>query len=109
VVDADIKGAFDNISHEFVLKTIGNFPAREWIKQWLKAGYVEEGAFYNTESGTPQGGVVSPILANLFLHYAFDAWMRREMPHIPFCRYADDGSAALPQPSSSPIRAAATK
>jgi RNA-directed DNA polymerase len=68
VVDADIKGAFDNISHEFLLKTIGNFPARELIKQWLKAGYVEDGVFHNTESGTPQGGIVSPLLANIALH-----------------------------------------
>jgi len=68
VVDADIKGAFDNISHEHLLKVIGGFPARELIKQWLKAGYVEDGAFYDTDAGTPQGGVISPLLANIALH-----------------------------------------
>jgi len=68
VLDADIKGAFDNISHEHLLKTIGGFPARELIRQWLKAGYVEMGTYHNTEAGTPQGGVVSPLLANIALH-----------------------------------------
>jgi RNA-directed DNA polymerase len=50
-----------------------------------------DGALTDRHQGTPQGGVVSPVLANLFLHYAFDAWVRREMPRVPFCRYADDG------------------
>ncbi len=68
VVDADIKGAFDNISHEHLLQTVGGFPARELIKQWLKAGYMEGGVFHETEAGTPQGGVVSPLLANIALH-----------------------------------------
>ena len=60
VLDADIKGAFDNIGQSPLLKAIGNFPARELIKQWLKAGYVEEGIFHSTEVGTPQGGVMTP-------------------------------------------------
>jgi len=68
VVDADIKGAFDNISHDTILDAIGGFPARELVKQWLKAGYVENGAFYDTDAGTPQGGVISPLLANIALH-----------------------------------------
>jgi RNA-directed DNA polymerase len=68
VVDADIKGAFDNISHEYLLQTIGGFPARELIKQWLKAGYIEGSVFHDTEAGTPQGGVISPLLANIALH-----------------------------------------
>ena len=68
VVDADIRGAFDNINHDFLLETIGNFPARELLKQWLKAGVMEEGVFSHTEKGTPQGGVVSPLLANIALH-----------------------------------------
>ncbi len=68
VVDADIKGAFDNIDHGFLLETIGGFPAKELIKQWLKAGYMEDGAFHETEAGTPQGGVISPLLANIALH-----------------------------------------
>jgi RNA-directed DNA polymerase len=68
VLDADIKGAFDNINHEYLLKTIGMFPARELIKQWLKAGYVDGNTFQRTETGTPQGGVISPLLANIALH-----------------------------------------
>ena len=68
VLDADIKGAFDNISHDHLLRAIGPIPGRELIKQWLKAGYVEEEVFHATERGTPQGGVVSPLLANIALH-----------------------------------------
>jgi RNA-directed DNA polymerase len=68
ILDADIRGAFDNISHDYLLKTIGPVPGKELIKQWLKAGYVEHGTFYATEHGTPQGGVVSPLLANIALH-----------------------------------------
>jgi len=68
IVDADIKGAFDNISHEYLLATIGRVPGCELIKQWLKAGYVEKGVFHDTEAGTPQGGVISPLLANIALH-----------------------------------------
>ncbi len=68
ILDADITGAFDNISHEYVLKTIGRVPGRELIKQWLKAGYVDKDVFHETETGTPQGGVISPLLANIALH-----------------------------------------
>jgi RNA-directed DNA polymerase len=68
VVDADIKGAFDTIDHDYLLRTIGNFPARELVRQWLKAGYVDKGVFDETFAGTPQGGVISPLLANVALH-----------------------------------------
>lgn len=67
VLDADIKGAFDNIDHKFILRKIKHFPGRELIKQWLKAGYVEQGNFFQTKTGTPQGGVISPLLANIAL------------------------------------------
>jgi RNA-directed DNA polymerase len=67
VLDADIKGAFDNISHDFILKAIGEIPGKELIKQWLKAGYVESEILHPTESGTPQGGIISPLLANIAL------------------------------------------
>jgi RNA-directed DNA polymerase len=67
VLDADIKGAFDNISHEFILNSIGLVPGRELIKQWLKAGYVEAEIFHHTDRGTPQGGTISPLLANIAL------------------------------------------
>jgi RNA-directed DNA polymerase len=68
VVDADIKGAFDNIDHEYLLHAIGAVPGRELIRQWLKAGYMEDGVYHPTETGTPQGGVISPLLANIALH-----------------------------------------
>ena len=70
IFDADIKGAFDNINHEALLRNIEKyrFPAKELIRQWLKAGILEEGCYRETESGTPQGGVISPLLANIALH-----------------------------------------
>ncbi|NEQ82915.1 MAG: group II intron reverse transcriptase/maturase [Moorea sp. SIO2I5] len=68
VLDADISGCFDNIAHEPLLKTIGNFPARNLIRDWLKAGYVDKKVYFDTETGTPQGGIISPLLANIALH-----------------------------------------
>jgi len=68
VVDADIKGAFDNIDHEFLLRAIGQAPGRELLRQWLKAGIMEDGVFHETPLGTPQGGVISPLLLNIALH-----------------------------------------
>ena len=66
-LDADIKGAFDNISHDYILDAIGLIPGRGLIKQWLKAGYIEAEVFYPTESGTAQGGIISPVLVNIAL------------------------------------------
>lgn len=68
VLDADIEGAFDKIGHEALLSAIDGFPAKALIRQWLKAGYVEEGVLNATDGGTPQGGVISPLLANIALH-----------------------------------------
>ena len=68
VVDADIKGAFDHIDHSFLLERIGRFPAKRLLEQWLKAGYLEANVFHPTDSGTPQGGSCSPLLANISLH-----------------------------------------
>lgn len=97
VVDADIKGAFDNIDHETLLGVIAGFPARELIKQWLKAGYMEGNVFHETEAGTPQGGVISPLLANIALHGMEEALgvtrnKRRGTINGPraVVRYADD-------------------
>jgi RNA-directed DNA polymerase len=67
-VDADIKGAFDNICQNFILKTIGDVPGRALIEQWLQAGYLEDGRYHDTPTGTPQGGVISPLLLNIALH-----------------------------------------
>jgi RNA-directed DNA polymerase len=68
VVDADIAGAFDNISHDFLLNALGDVPGRELVRLWLKAGVMEDGAVHSTEAGTPQGGVISPLLLNIALH-----------------------------------------
>ena len=68
VADADVKGAFDNINHDFLLRAIGSVPGRELIRQWLKAGVMEDGAVHDTPTGTPQGGAISPVLLNIALH-----------------------------------------
>jgi RNA-directed DNA polymerase len=69
ILDADLAGAFDNIDHDHLLKTIGDFPARRMVADWLKAGIFEAGkGFSPTEAGTPQGGVISPLLLNIALH-----------------------------------------
>ena len=96
VVEFDIKGLFDNIDHMLLLRAVRRHCTTPWIllyiDRWLKAPLeTETGDRVARERGTPQGGVVSPVLANLFLHYALDAWMRREMRSVRFCRYADDG------------------
>ena len=67
VLDADIKGAFDNISHDFIIRKIERFPKNEKIREWLKAGYMEGMTFHDTKAGTPQGGLISPLLANIAL------------------------------------------
>jgi RNA-directed DNA polymerase len=94
VVDLDIKGFFDNIDHELMMKALRHYCKDEWIamyvSRWLQAGTMAEGEYVKTSSGTPQGGVVSPLLANLYLHVAFDEWMRKFHPEKPFERYADD-------------------
>lgn len=96
VIDLDIKGFFDNLDHELVMKAVRKHTNSKWmllyIERWLKAPAQDgEGKLIHRTTGTPQGGVISPLLANLFLHYAFDEWMRRNYPQNPFERYADDG------------------
>jgi len=95
VLDLDVKAYFDSIDWELMLKAVRCHTNQPWvllyIERWLKAPMqMEDGSVVSRMSGTPQGGVVSPVLANLFLHYAFDMWMKRTYPHIPFERYADD-------------------
>lgn len=94
-IDLDIKGFFDNIDQELLMKTVTHYCQDKWvsmyIERWLKAGVVQQdGSFSATLSGTPQGGVISPLLANLFLHVVFDKWMEKHHPPKPFERYADD-------------------
>ncbi len=95
VLDLDIKGFFDNIDHELMMRAVCRHTDEKWVilyvERWLKAPVeMLDGSRKHPEKGTPQGGVVSPLLANLFLHYAFDQWMERENPTISFERYADD-------------------
>jgi RNA-directed DNA polymerase len=95
VVEFDIKGAFDQIDHDLLMKAVRSHIKEDWIllyiERWLKAPFeTAEGTQVPRERGTPQGGVVSPILMNLFMHYAFDVWMKRKYPSCPFARYADD-------------------
>ena len=96
VVDADIKGAFDNIDHAFLLERMGNCPGRQLLKQWLKAGCMEKGIFQHTPQGTPQGGCISPILLNVALHGMEDALGIKTncrghiVGHRAVVRYADD-------------------
>jgi group II intron reverse transcriptase/maturase len=96
VLEFDIKGLFDNINHELLLRAVRKHITCKWallyIERWLRAPMVQEdGTTIERSRGTPQGGVVSPILANLFMHYTFDLWMARTHPDLPWCRYADDG------------------
>lgn len=96
VIDMDIKGFFDNISHELILKALDKVVSEKWVKmyckRWLEMPIQKlDGAIVVKEGrGTPQGGVISPLLANLFLHYAFDMWITKKQSNISFERYADD-------------------
>lgn len=95
VIDMDIKGFFDNIDHELMMKAVKKHTQEPWIllyvQRWLEAPIQEvDGSIEKRTKGTPQGGVISPLLANLFLHYAFDDWMARNHSGNPFERYADD-------------------
>jgi RNA-directed DNA polymerase len=97
VVDADIKGAFDNIAHQPLLEQIGDFPAKKLVEKWLKAGVMEKGQYSETTAGTPQGGVISPLLANIALHgMELALGIRRSSKYMlrtherSIVRYADD-------------------
>jgi RNA-directed DNA polymerase len=95
VVDLDIKSFFDTLDHRLLMKALGKHTKCRWVllyvERWLKAPVqLEDGTLAGRDKGTPQGSVVSPLLSNLFLHYAFDMWMKRNQPHVVFERYADD-------------------
>jgi RNA-directed DNA polymerase len=89
VLEADIRGFFDNIAHESILNLIGNFPQRKLIERWLKAGFVFKGKLNPTNAGTPQGGVCSPLLANIGLH-GLETFIKSTNPRLGVVRYADD-------------------
>ncbi len=94
VVDLDIRGFFDNIDHELMMRGVEKYIKEKWvviyIERWLKAGVSKDGKIESRERGTPQGGVISPLLANIFLHFAFDKWMQKNHVNMPFERYCDD-------------------
>jgi RNA-directed DNA polymerase len=95
IVDLDIKGFFDNIDHPLMMHAVRKHTDCPWmllyIERWLKAAVeAEDGTLIARDRGTPQGGVASPLLANIFLHHVFDMWISREYPGCPFERYADD-------------------
>ena len=95
VLDLDIKGFFDNIDHSLMMHAVRKHTDCPWIllyvERWLKASAVDaDGNEVRRDRGTPQGGVASPLLANIFLHHVFDKWMAENFPYIPFERYADD-------------------
>lgn len=95
VIDLDIKGFFDELDHELLHKALERHNTDKWVtmyvNRWLKAPVVKvTGQQQARDKGTPQGGVISPLLANLYLHYSFDRWMEKEFPNIKFERYADD-------------------
>lgn len=99
VLDADLRGFYDTISHEWLVKfiqhRIGDKRIVRLIQRWLKAGVLEDGSWTPSEEGTPQGGLISPVLANIYLHYAFDQWAhqwrkRNARGDVILVRYADD-------------------
>lgn len=95
VVEFDIRAAFDQIDHGLLMKAVRKHVKEGWmvlyIERWLKAPFeAPDGERSTRDRGTPQGGVISPILMNLFMHYAFDKWMQRTYAQCPFARYADD-------------------
>ncbi len=95
VIDLDIQGFFDNLDHDLVLKAVAHHTDQRWIvlyvERWLKAPLQrQDGSLVARDRGSPQGSAISPLLANLFMHYAFDAWMAREFPAVRFERYCDD-------------------
>ena len=97
VVDFDIKGLFDNIRHDYLIEMVKRHTKEQWIilyiERWLKTPFkMQDGTIVERTAGTPQGGVISPVLANLFMHYVFDDFMSKEFPNIPWVRYADDGA-----------------
>lgn len=98
VIEYDIRGLFDNLDHELLMKAVRKHTNDKWIilyiTRWLTAPIqMPDGSLIERTRGVPQGGVISPVLSNLFLHYVFDVWMKNNYPQTPWCRYADDALA----------------
>jgi RNA-directed DNA polymerase len=98
----DVKAFFDSVDHQLMLKAVAHHTDQKWVvlyvQRWLQAPLQQpDGTLIARDRGTPQGSAISPVLANLFLHYAFDVWMRRTFPSVPFERYADDGAPRTPK------------
>lgn len=96
VIDLDIQAFFDNVDHQKMMLALEKHVEEKWVKmyitRWLEAPVVKSNGELQSRigTGTPQGGVISPLLANLYLHYSFDKWLELKFPAIPFVRYADD-------------------
>ena len=95
VIDLDLRSFFDSLDHALVLRALARHTSERWIplyvQRWLKAPLQrEDGTLEARDRGSPQGSAISPLLANIFLHYALDLWAAREYPAVPFERYADD-------------------
>src|SRR3984957_20542530 len=95
ILDFDVRAFFDSAPHDLLLKAVAHHTDERWvllyIERWLKAPMqMPDGTLVARERGTPQGSPISPLITNLFMHYAFDKWMDREFPGCPFERYADD-------------------
>ena len=96
LIEFDIKGLFDNIDHDLLMKAVRHHTNDKcillYIERWIKAPLqMPDGTIQDRTQGTPQGGVISPVLSNLYLHYVFDVWMTKNHPESLWCRYADDG------------------
>jgi RNA-directed DNA polymerase len=94
VIDLDIRAFFDSVDHTLMLKAVARHTDQKWIllyvKRWLVAPLQQDASLVARDRGTPQGSAISPVLANLFMHYAFDTWLAREFPAVTFERYCDD-------------------
>ena len=100
VIDLDIKAFFDSVPWDLILKAVEHHTDQEWVvlyvRRWLQAPIQQpDGTLVERDRGTPQGSAISPLLANVFMHYAFDTWLARNYPGVQFERYADDGAPRM--------------
>ena len=112
IIDLDVQKFFDSVSWDLVVKAVAAHTDLPWVllyvRRWLAAPMqLPDGTLHDRDRGTPQGSAISPVLANLFLHYAFDAWMARNFPDVPFERFADDAVVhCVSQQQAEQVRAA---